>query len=997
MSPPILEALLRLRRTAEKAVRRLTFGAPLLSAVLGGAAPAQAASSAYLNINVTIQAISPIQDLTALPGVSSGTIVLSWTEPYHSVGVAPYAYDVRASSVAQISDDVAFSTNSLLSTFSPSAIPAPGSGGGGAGFIVSGLTANVTYYFAIREKDSTIFHGSWQRTLFPSVNVDNYAIATAISPPPTGAVLRAVWISSLTASWNVLPGATNYMLVATTTTANPPLGVVASSKTASSTATLVGLTPNTSYFLYLAACANGCSSYGAFASTVTLAARAVSLVASSVTSSSVQLSWGANGNPTGTLYAVAQSTDGVVFSTVSVSTLTSTGVVGLTDATTYYFEIIAINRAGTWAPPSAAIMVVTPPAPPAAPGGGIITGVFISSLTATWSTVSGTTDYVLVASTSAALPPAIVASTTTLLSTGTLTGLAPNTTYFIFVAACHFDCSPYTALGSTQTLAAPAVGLSTTSISSSTVSLGWNPNGNPLGSPYNVLQSTDGVTFAIVATVNSPTANLTLLTGGVTYYFTVVALGGNGVPAAASNVLIVVMPTGPTPSTPSGMTATAGLLSVTLSWNALALGQQGVGLSQYLIQRSTNFAFGFAQIGATAATLYVDRPLPAGITFYYRLIAKAIDGAQSAPTAVVSATPYTLLPMEPLGVRAQASSTTVTISWSPTQRFYEGSPFLSTGTPTADELIGYSIYRSTNICDPNYLLISSLPVTTNLLSDNTGGLNYHYRLFSYNNAGISTNVVTISSLGQHDYLVDDCISDVVLDDELSRSLNGSYNGLGDIRIVRDRRPQDVTNGVYQSVEWRPFLNGVTELKNWSLPRPARIVLHYETLGGVPVPDSTTVAGILASGPAASANASDLGAYWYNGVQWLKMYGRIDTLSQTVSLDSPNLGTYQIRAQARSGGTVFDMSNLYSRVITPNGDGLNDMMIFKYDPGPKNVQPTGKIMDLQGGFVADMVPGADPTTLTWNGRMNGLPVRSGAYVYRITGDGKIFTGTIVVAR
>ena len=332
MSPPILEALRWLRGTAENAVRRLAFGAPLLAAVLSGATPARAASSAYLNINVSIQTIGPIQDLTAQPGVSSGTIVLSWTEPYHTVGVAPYSYDVRASSKAQISDDVDFSTNSPLSAFSPSAIPAPGSGGGGAGFVVSGLTANVTYYFAIREKDSTTFHGTWQRTLTPAVNVDNFAIATAISPPPSGAALRAVWISSLTASWNVLAGATNYMLVATTTTANPPAGVVSSSKTVSSTATLVGLTPNTSYFLYLAACANGCSSYGAFASTVTLAAPAINVVASSVTSTSVHLSWGANGNPGGTLYAVAQSTDGVVFSTVSVSTLTSTGVVGLIDA-----------------------------------------------------------------------------------------------------------------------------------------------------------------------------------------------------------------------------------------------------------------------------------------------------------------------------------------------------------------------------------------------------------------------------------------------------------------------------------------------------------------------------------------------------------------------------------------------------------------------------------------------------------------------------------------
>jgi len=85
------------------------------------------------------------------------------------------------------------------------------------------------------------------------------------------------------------------------------------------------------------------------------------------------------------------------------------------------------------------------------------------------------------------------------------------------------------------------------------------------------------------------------------------------------------------------------------------------------------------------------------------------------------------------------------------------------------------------------------------------------------------------------------------------------------------------------------------------------------------------------------------------------------------------------------------------VITPNGDGLNDVAIFTYDPGPKNVQAAGRIFDLRGAAVADMAPGLVPNTLTWDGRMNGRPASGGVYVYRITGDGKTFTGTIVVAR
>lgn len=994
-----LEALRRARRIAEKAVRRAAFGAPLLAALLGGAPSARAAGSAQLNIDVSIQTIGSVTDLTAATGSSSGTISLSWTEPFRSVGTAPFSYDVRASTVAQIPDDVAFGTSAPLSVFSPSAPPAPGAGGGAAGFVVTGLTSNVTYYFAIREKDSTTFKGSWSRALAPARNVNNFAVALASRAAPGGAVLLAVGSSSATAAWNVVSGATSYALIASTNASSSP--VAASSTTASSTATLAGLVPNTTYFFSVADCGGGqCSAFAGFGSTITLAAPAVSLSSSAVSSGTVALSWGANGDPAGTPYRVAQSTDGVTFSTVAASTQTSAVIGGLVGASTYYFEVVAFNAAGAPAAPSSAIAVVTFPGPPPAPAGGAAGAVYVSSLTADWTIVAGATDYVLAASTSAALPPLVTASSTTLSSTATLAGLAPNTTYFLSVAACAGGCSPFAAIGSTLTLAAPALSLSTTSVSSSTVSLAWNPNGDPLGTPFVVALSTDGATFAAVSTAAAPAATVAGLTGGVTYYFEIVALNGAGLAAPPSAVLAVVTPTGPTPSTPTGLAATAGLLSASLTWNALPAAQQGVGLAAYLVLRSTNAGFGFVQVASTTATAFADKPLAAGTTVYYKLIAKALDGAVSGPSAAAAATPFTVGPMEPIGVVVAPSSAAVTISWSPVRRFFDGTPFISTGAPTVDELGGYSVYRATDLCAPNYVLVSSLTITTTSLTDSTGGQNYYYHLQAFNTAGVSAPGPTISSLGEFDYFVDDCKSTLVVDEKTAGSLVSAGNGLGDVRIVSTRRPQDVGNGVYEAVQWRAFLDGGSELKGWTLPKPGRVVVHYSAVGGVPTPDTAPVSGFAPASPAPAAPAaspSDLGLYWYNGAQWVKMYGKVDALAQTVTVQSPNLGKYQVRAQARAAGAVFDLSNLSSRVITPNGDGLNDTLIFTYDPGPKNVQPTGKIFDLQGAFVADMTPGLVPNTLTWNGYMNGLPVRSGVYVYRITGDGKTFTGSIVVAR
>ena len=435
------------------------------------------------------------------------------------------------------------------------------------------------------------------------------------------------------------------------------------------------------------------------------------------------------------------------------------------------------------------------------------------------------------------------------------------------------------------------------------------------------------------------------------------------------------------PFAPTGLIANGGLLTVPLTWEALPLPGQGSGLRFYRVSRSLTAGSGYVSLATTTATAFLDKPLSAGVTYYYKVSAQDVAAVEGPLSAAASAVPYTLLPMEPIGMKVAPSASAVTLTWSPTQRFTEGSPFVSTGAPSADELAGYTVYRATNICEPNFVNVGNLPSTATAVTDNTGGLNYFYRVCSYNSLGTSSNVVTLSSLGERSYFLDDCTTRAVLDDKTAAALNADVNGVGDIRLARTRRPQDVGNGVFQSVEFKPMLNGSSELKDFVLP-------------------STAPAGSLSAAafaPAAGATTDDLGAFWYNGAEFKKMYGRIDPAAQTVTVESPNLGVYQVRAQARSAGAVFDISNLSGRVITPNGDGLNDVAIFTYDPGPKNISPAGRVFDVRGSVVAEMLPGLVPNTLTWDGRMSGRPATSGVYAYRITGDGKTFTGTTVVAR
>ncbi len=670
----------------------------------------------------------------------------------------------------------------------------------------------------------------------------------------------------------------------------------------------------------------------------------------------------------------------------------SVGFFGLLPATTYYARIWTTDGDSNVSYESNITSWTMRPNPaPPQPGSGQITAAFVSSVTATYSSSFGANSYLVVASTMNTLTP-VWASSSTVLTTATPSGLDPNTTYYVGAAACNPTCSNFTDLGSTVTLAASAVSLTTTTVSSATIGLAWGGAGNPAYTRYVVRESTDNVSFISLSTVTALTKTLTDAQDGIlnaaTYYFEIVALNEAGTPALPSNRITARTPVGPVPSAPANLAAAAILLGVDVTWDALGPGQAGVGLLHYRLERSTNAGFGYVLVTTTTALSYRDRPLTLGPTYYYRLLARDVASVDGPYTSTVSAVPFTLAPMEPLGVSIVPGPTSVALSWSTTTRYGDGHLFISTAAPLADELIGYAVYRSTEGCAPSFVNVASQTATS--LVDVTGGINYFYRVHSYNSVGLSTTAVTISSLGERSYFLDDCLSKVVLDANSAASLNASVNGVGDIRIDRTRLATDVHDGVFQSVSFVPMMNGVTPLTNYPMPKPARIVLSFQTVGGVPVSSTAAPAG-------SGVSVKNLGLFWFNGSEFKKVYGTVDPLSQTVTVESPNLGNYQIRALARADGTVFDVSNISGRALTPNGDGLNDVIIFTYDPGPNRETATGRVYDVMGQYVAEMTAGQVPNTLVWDARSNGRYVGSGAYIYRITGGGKSFTGTVVVAR
>src|SRR5262249_19724144 len=123
--------------------------------------------------------------------------------------------------------------------------------------IVSGLVANTTYYLRVGGIN-------WN-------GVVNYVdlgstVTTAGSAPAAPVLITAVYVSSITATWNDVPNTTGYDVEASSTNFNGT-GIVYSTVTIDTTATTltvgtaVALASDTTYYVRVGALYNGATSY----------------------------------------------------------------------------------------------------------------------------------------------------------------------------------------------------------------------------------------------------------------------------------------------------------------------------------------------------------------------------------------------------------------------------------------------------------------------------------------------------------------------------------------------------------------------------------------------------------------------------------------------------------------------------------------------------------------------------------------------------------------
>jgi hypothetical protein len=310
-----------------------------------------------------------------------------------------------------------------------------------------------------------------------------------------------------------------------------------------------GLSPNTpSQIVVQAFNASGESNSSLSIVRYSLAKAPTSTTVVASSGTAVSLSWSGNGNPTETLYEIGKSADGISFVTVSSGTTTAVLLSSLADSTTHYFRVRAVNGDLTPTAYDGVVSVYIPTAtPPPAPTNLRVQNRTNDALYWAWTHNSQKeTGFRILRS-----------SDSYVLAT-----LPANTTYWAQIemgvnVQSQIQVEAFNEFGSSRTSlsyysweqftsANPPIGTFISSVTATTISLTWDPNGNPENTFYSGYISTDGITFSLFEShTRSPVITATGLESEKTYYLRVTATNRNFIETLPDLIVSTRTPLGP--------------------------------------------------------------------------------------------------------------------------------------------------------------------------------------------------------------------------------------------------------------------------------------------------------------------------------------------------------------------------------------------------------------------------------------------------------------------
>ena len=546
-------------------------------------------------------------NLVATP--NNGSVALTWTAPTGAV-----SYRI------------------LRSTTSGSGYTLVGTSGT-ASYTDNSVTNGTTYYYVV-----TASNGSCN-----SANSAEKVAIPACTPPSEPTNLTATpGNGQILLAWTTSTGGAISYQVLRGTTKGGPYTAIATPTSAGYMDT--GLLNGTTYYYVVNASNGSCSSANSAEASAepVCTPPSVPTITATPGDGQVTLSWIAStggavsyvvsrGTVSGGPYTVVANPTGITY--------TDTTVV---NGTTYYYVVSSNNgtcqslpSAAASAKPVAACTLLAPIGVNATAGN--------QQVTLTWTAATGATSYNIGRSTTSgtgyASAGTVTAPTTTFVDTGATLPLVNGTKYYYVVTASNTTC---TSQSSAEVFATPAC--VTPAVPTGVTATANNGNGNIAVSwatvtgatAYTVSRGTSASGPFTAVSTNQTAATYTDsngLTAGTTYYYVVSASNAGGTCPSGNSTPAVSAVSCSSPSVPSGVTATAGISRVTISWTVSTGGP-----TSYQVQRGTAATGPFTSIGTTAASPYVDSNVTDGTTYYYVVAARNAGGVCSSANSAVSST-----------------------------------------------------------------------------------------------------------------------------------------------------------------------------------------------------------------------------------------------------------------------------------------------------------------------------------------------------------------------
>jgi len=664
---------------------------------------------------------------------------------------------------------------------------------------------------------------------------------------------------------------------------------------------------------------------------------------------------------------------------------------GLQENTTYYFAIRATNTTGRvndWVRGGSNNLnlnnfIYTQNLPPQTPGN--VSGFSWSDGNhIAWSSNAETdfNHYNVYRSTANSAFSIYTATTSAAITDSTL---ASGTTYYYKVSAVD-NSNQESALSSAISINA-FTGLLGQAIS--TTSILWQWNSIASAESYRIYASTGGAMLAQLSpsTTMYLETNLTPNTQYNRVYRSVVS--GNELSSSGASAIYTLA------NIPAALSvASVSASSAQLQWDSNSNPQGTI----YKVQYSSN-SVSFEELAAniTAGSVTVNS-LSDLTTYYFKVRAKNGDDIASGFSNTVSTRTLSRDSVAPkategLMIKISDDRNTAELTWLPVSYDILGN---------AEDSINYNVYKSTELLN-SYSKIATLGRNTTDYSDTINGATYYYYIRVQDIAGnesAQSRTVDSANTTRSYAIADDSISRIIIPVEDLKAVKASVGA--DVEASAQTKTSEEVGRIIRAIDFS-IINTQTRAKitNLLLPKASlEIVMHYSVVGGRIangfIPEGVFKA-IPLSAPDATQAATSLAIYWNDGVKWVKLGGDINTEKQTVTTKSSHGGHYQVRSVARAEAFSIDVSGQSHKIITPNGDGWNDSVVFRFE-NPERLDVKGKIYDLSGAFVADMKSGPEQNSLLWDGKDNdGRVVKSAVYIFQIQAGGNVFNGTIVVAR